>query len=87
MQSSDNCYNWKRSVWFSGGQEWYADFVGHDAECTDNDDCIKHVTVTEAEANRRLGRLRRKWWNGVEEDMTRFGLTRQDAQVWYERRN
>jgi len=51
-----------------GDKKWYMEFVGH-VECMNDDDGIKHSTVTEAEANRQTGHLRRKWWNGVEEDI------------------
>jgi hypothetical protein len=58
-----------------GRLRWF----GH-VDRKDDDDWVKRCTVMEVSGTRKKGRPRKTWWDGVQNDMKSFGLTREDAQ-------
>lgn len=50
-------------------------------EHVDNSEWIRFCTMMEAERMRQRGCLMKTWWEGVEEDMKSFGLSREDTQI------
>jgi len=74
MQNCENCWRWICLVIKKGPLRQFGL-----VECKDDTDWIKRCTTMKVHVTKPRGRPRKTSWDGVKEDMKKFGLSRENV--------